>query len=194
MPKGNVGTSLSTFMALIQACKLPAHLIKKLQLEFPKSRSSKKYGAVAFEYELRRHGGIIECGGSRDGTGRIVRKGVGGESVSGGDGDVTADGMQDGVDADMHNVGACGDDVRKDGGRGEDNSANDGGRCEENSEDDADDGIPSVSVFLVNLASQTIFHTRKGERRKWQCLYSEVLLFITSRIILGRGGIFVDLP
>ena len=50
MPQGNVGTSLSTFMGLIQACKLPAYLIKKLQLEFPRSRSSKRYGAVEYDY------------------------------------------------------------------------------------------------------------------------------------------------
>ena len=51
MPQGNVGTPLTTFMDLIRACKFPSHLIKKLQLKFPNSRSSKKYGAVPFEYE-----------------------------------------------------------------------------------------------------------------------------------------------
>ena len=51
MPQGNVGTPLSTFMDLIQACKFPSQLIKKLQLKFPNSRSGKKYGAVPFEYE-----------------------------------------------------------------------------------------------------------------------------------------------
>lgn len=50
MPQGNVGTPLSTFMMLIRTCKLPGHVIKKLQLEFPKSRSSKRYGAVRFDY------------------------------------------------------------------------------------------------------------------------------------------------
>jgi len=53
MPQGNVGTPLSAFMALIRACKLPSHVIKKLRLEFPKSRSSKRYGAVSFEYGLK---------------------------------------------------------------------------------------------------------------------------------------------
>jgi len=51
MPRGNVGTPLATFMDLIRACKFPSHLIKKLQLKFPNSRSAKKYGAVPFEYE-----------------------------------------------------------------------------------------------------------------------------------------------
>lgn len=51
MPQGNVGTPLTTFMDLIRTCKFPSHLIKKLQLKFPNSRSGKKYGAVPFEYE-----------------------------------------------------------------------------------------------------------------------------------------------
>jgi len=51
MPQGNVGTPLTTFMYLIRTCKFPSHLIKKLQLKFPNSRSGKKYGAVPFEYE-----------------------------------------------------------------------------------------------------------------------------------------------
>lgn len=50
MPQGNVGTPLSTFMSLIRSCKLPSHVIKKLQLEFPKSRSKKRYGAVSLDY------------------------------------------------------------------------------------------------------------------------------------------------
>ena len=50
MPRGNVGTPLSTFMQLIRSCKLPSQLIRKLQLEFPKSRAKKRYGAVALDY------------------------------------------------------------------------------------------------------------------------------------------------
>ena len=50
MPRGNVGTPLSMFMELIRACKLPSNVIRKLQLEFPKSRSRKRYGAVAYKY------------------------------------------------------------------------------------------------------------------------------------------------
>lgn len=53
MPQGNVGTPLTTFMDLIRACKFPSHLIKKLKLKFPNSRSAKKYGAVPFEYEYQ---------------------------------------------------------------------------------------------------------------------------------------------
>jgi len=50
MPRGNVGTPLSVFMELIRSCKLPGHVIKKLHLEFPKSRSKKRYGAVGLDY------------------------------------------------------------------------------------------------------------------------------------------------
>lgn len=53
MPRGNVGTPLATFMQLIRSCKLPSQLIRKLQLEFPKSRTKKRYGAVALDYGTR---------------------------------------------------------------------------------------------------------------------------------------------
>ena len=46
MPQGNVGTPMAVFMELIRACKLPAFVIRKLKLEFPKSRSKRRYGAV----------------------------------------------------------------------------------------------------------------------------------------------------
>jgi hypothetical protein len=62
MPQGNVGTPLSTFMMLIRTCKLPGHVIRKLQLEFPKSRSSKRYGAVRFNYG----GGVAEVSATQD--------------------------------------------------------------------------------------------------------------------------------
>ena len=42
-------------MSLIRACKLPSHVIRKLRLEFPKSRSSKRYGAVSFKYGPEYH-------------------------------------------------------------------------------------------------------------------------------------------
>ena len=58
MPRGNVGTPLSTFMQLIRSCKLPSQVIRKLQLEFPKSRTRKRYGAVALDY-----GTQVEPGG-----------------------------------------------------------------------------------------------------------------------------------
>lgn len=156
MPKGNVGTSLSTFMALIRACRLPARLIKKLQLEFPKSRSSKKYGAVAFEYEGRRYERRNECVGGRKRTCGTIRKGVCGG------GGITADGTHNYEDAgvcNVHDDGACGDGVRKDGGG-----------CEDNSDDDDDDNddIPSVSV-TYSWFHTLDFLTRKrgrGEERK----------------------------
>ena len=53
MPIGNVGTPLKTFMDLIRSCKLPGHVIKKLRLEFPKSRSTRRYGAVKMDYGCR---------------------------------------------------------------------------------------------------------------------------------------------
>ncbi len=69
MPQGNVGTALSTFVALIRTCKLPSHVIKKLKLEFPKSRSSKRYGAVSFMYKSdkgrKKREKVVECEGNK---------------------------------------------------------------------------------------------------------------------------------
>ena len=59
MPEGNVGTPLATFMALIKSCKLPSHVIRKLRLEFPKSRSTRRYGAVPMDYGPQRDGDIL---------------------------------------------------------------------------------------------------------------------------------------
>ena len=75
MPRGNVGTPLATFMQLIRSCKLPSHVIRKLQLEFPKSRTKKRYGAVALDYGTQVEPGgevsegedeaVASCGGRR---------------------------------------------------------------------------------------------------------------------------------
>ena len=62
MPQGNVGTPLQTFMDLIRSCKLPSYVIKKLRLEFPKSRSTRRYGAVKLDYG--NHGNWIGSGES----------------------------------------------------------------------------------------------------------------------------------
>ncbi|NWW17525.1 GPTC3 protein, partial [Falcunculus frontatus] len=51
MPFGNVGTPLSVFLELIRACRLPPRVIKKLQLDFPKTGSSRRYGNVPFQYQ-----------------------------------------------------------------------------------------------------------------------------------------------
>ncbi|KAM6370807.1 G patch domain-containing protein 3 [Pluvialis apricaria] len=51
MPYGNVGTPLKVFLELIRACRLPPRIIKKLQLDFPKTGSSRRYGNVPFEYQ-----------------------------------------------------------------------------------------------------------------------------------------------
>lgn len=51
MPNGNVGTPLRVFLDLIRACRLPPRIITQLQLQFPKTGSSRRYGNVPFEYE-----------------------------------------------------------------------------------------------------------------------------------------------
>lgn len=51
MPFGNVGTPLSVFLELIRACRLPPLVIKKLQLDFPRTGSSRRYGNVPFQYQ-----------------------------------------------------------------------------------------------------------------------------------------------
>ena len=50
MPNGNVGTPLSVFMDLIRTCRFPPRMISKLNLDFPKNRSSRKYGALGYNY------------------------------------------------------------------------------------------------------------------------------------------------
>ncbi|XP_043848098.1 G patch domain-containing protein 3 [Dromiciops gliroides] len=51
MPNGNVGTPMRIFLELIRACRLPPRIITQLQLHFPKTGSSRRYGNVPFEYE-----------------------------------------------------------------------------------------------------------------------------------------------
>ncbi|NXX81427.1 GPTC3 protein, partial [Urocolius indicus] len=51
MPQGNVGTPLAVFLGLIRACRLPPRVIKKLQLDFPKTGSCRRYGNVPFQYQ-----------------------------------------------------------------------------------------------------------------------------------------------
>ncbi|KAJ8290182.1 hypothetical protein GJAV_G00009670 [Gymnothorax javanicus] len=51
MPGGNVGTPVSEFLRLIQACRLPPRLIRQLGLTFPKTGSRHRYGNVPFLYE-----------------------------------------------------------------------------------------------------------------------------------------------
>ncbi|KAM5248348.1 G patch domain-containing protein 3 [Ctenodactylus gundi] len=51
MPNGNVGTPLRVFLELIRACRLPPRIITQLQLQFPKTGSSRRYGNVPFQYE-----------------------------------------------------------------------------------------------------------------------------------------------
>ncbi|XP_044291266.1 G patch domain-containing protein 3 [Varanus komodoensis] len=51
MPRGNVGTPMKVFLDLIKACRMPTRAIRKLQLQFLKSGSSRRYGSVPFTYE-----------------------------------------------------------------------------------------------------------------------------------------------
>ena len=51
MPNGNVGTPLLVFMELIRTCKLPPHVIKKLDLNFSGGKSKKKYSNVPLDYK-----------------------------------------------------------------------------------------------------------------------------------------------
>ncbi|XP_033837485.1 G patch domain-containing protein 3 [Periophthalmus magnuspinnatus] len=50
MPNGNVGTPVTVFLQLIQSCRLPPRLIRKLGLVFPKTSSNRRYGNVPFQY------------------------------------------------------------------------------------------------------------------------------------------------
>ncbi|XP_040021411.1 G patch domain-containing protein 3 [Gasterosteus aculeatus] len=50
MQNGNVGTPVKVFLQLIQSCRLPPRLIRKLGLTFPKTSSSRRYGNVPFHY------------------------------------------------------------------------------------------------------------------------------------------------
>ncbi|XP_029360772.1 G patch domain-containing protein 3 isoform X2 [Echeneis naucrates] len=50
MENGNVGTPVKVFLQLIQSCRLPPRLIRKLGLTFPKTSSNRRYGNVHFQY------------------------------------------------------------------------------------------------------------------------------------------------
>ncbi|XP_076016711.1 G patch domain-containing protein 3 [Genypterus blacodes] len=50
MQNGNVGTPVTVFLQLIQSCRLPPRLIRKLGLTFPKTSSNRRYGNVPFKY------------------------------------------------------------------------------------------------------------------------------------------------
>lgn len=51
MKNGNVGTPVKVFLQLIQSCRLPPRLIRKLGLTFPKTSSNRRYGNVPFQYK-----------------------------------------------------------------------------------------------------------------------------------------------
>ena len=50
MTAGNVGTPVTVFLQLIQSCRLPPRLIRKLGLIFPKTGSRRRYGNVPYLY------------------------------------------------------------------------------------------------------------------------------------------------
>ncbi|XP_047489385.1 G patch domain-containing protein 3-like [Penaeus chinensis] len=50
MPQGSIGTPTSHFKSLIKSCQLPGSIIKKLGLEFPRSKGKKRFGQVPFDY------------------------------------------------------------------------------------------------------------------------------------------------
>ncbi|KAI1291983.1 G patch domain-containing protein 3 [Halotydeus destructor] len=52
MPQGNVGTTMDFFLTAIRECRLPAKVIRKLELDFPKSRKNRIYQNVAYEYGM----------------------------------------------------------------------------------------------------------------------------------------------
>ena len=52
MPNGNVGTKTQIFLDLIAQCKMPANVIAKLGLVFPKRRSNRRYGCVSLDYNV----------------------------------------------------------------------------------------------------------------------------------------------
>ncbi|KAM7382675.1 hypothetical protein PAMP_002395 [Pampus punctatissimus] len=51
MQNGNVGTPVKVFLQLIQSCRMPPRLIRKLGLTFPKTSSNRRYGNVHFQYQ-----------------------------------------------------------------------------------------------------------------------------------------------
>ncbi len=55
MPHGNVGTSTEYFLDLIRTCKLPASVVGKLGLTFPKLLGKRKYSSVPFRYTSGTH-------------------------------------------------------------------------------------------------------------------------------------------
>ncbi|KAJ8373245.1 hypothetical protein AAFF_G00267370 [Aldrovandia affinis] len=74
MPAGNVGTPVTAFLRLIQACRLPPRLIRRLGLTFPSTGSRRRYGNVPFLYP---HSACVRP--ARDSVYTAGRRSVGGE-------------------------------------------------------------------------------------------------------------------
>ncbi len=138
MPQGNVGTPLSTFMTLIRTCKLPTHVIKKLKLEFPGSRSKKRYGAVEFKYQEGK--GVATHGE----TSASARAGL--DVDESGDGNNGDKGVTMG-ERDVQNSGDAG------GWRKVDEEVGNASDCSD------DDEIPPVRMIVVSGKGESILHT-----------------------------------
>ncbi|XP_037089857.1 G patch domain-containing protein 3-like isoform X2 [Pollicipes pollicipes] len=50
MPRGNVGTPTAVFLQAIQRCQLPASLVRRLGLVFPRSARRRQYSSVPHDY------------------------------------------------------------------------------------------------------------------------------------------------
>lgn len=78
MQNGNVGTPVKVFLQLIQSCRLPPPLIRRLGLTFPKTNSSRRYGNVHFQYpntetlEATEETVLTAAGHEISGPGRLV--------------------------------------------------------------------------------------------------------------------------
>ncbi|MBN3310912.1 GPTC3 protein, partial [Amia calva] len=115
MPNGNVGTPVTVFLQLIQACRLPPRLIRQLGLSFPKTGSRRRYGNVPFEYRntctLRpQQESVYTAGGvelSGAGEGSPVRGSQ--ETPESGPAQETPVSERDGPNSNSDDVSICGD-------------------------------------------------------------------------------------
>lgn len=92
MPAGNVGTPVGVFLQLIQSCRFPPRLIRKLGLTFPKTGSHRRYGNVPYHYNtpmvaaseesVFTAGGVEICGPGGVAPGKSTEKPRGGTRES----------------------------------------------------------------------------------------------------------------
>jgi hypothetical protein len=82
MPHGNVGTSTELFLDLIRSCKLPATVIGKLGLKFPKSLGKRKYSSVPFQYSRTRTAGVEGGAGTSNSHHEMMKPSIEAEDIS----------------------------------------------------------------------------------------------------------------